>query len=94
LCTALGGGLMELASPEDIFKVTGAPLGFAGPKDLKNVRIIADESVKYMKNATSGANRKDLHIRNINAPRDFKPEKFVDIRTVKEGDPCPRCKAP
>lgn len=83
---------LELADEEVIRKVTGAPVGFASPLGLK-IKIIADESVTYMKNAISGANKKDYHIKNINYGRDFKADIIGDIRKVKAKDLCPKCKA-
>ncbi len=83
---------LELADEEVIRKVTGAPVGFASPLGLK-VKIIADESVTYMKNAISGANKKDYHIKNISYGRDFKADIIGDIRKVKAKELCPKCKA-
>ncbi len=82
---------LELASEEVIKEVTGAPVGFASPLGLK-VKIVADESVIVMKNAISGANKKDYHIRNICYGRDFKADIVGDIRRVKSGELCPVCR--
>ena len=79
-----------LASDEIIEKVTRAPKGFAGPVDL-NIKIIADTSLKAMKNFVTGGNEKDVHLINVNLDRDFQVESFEDIRFAIEGDPCPRC---
>ncbi|MGC8764294.1 MAG: proline--tRNA ligase [Brevinematia bacterium] len=83
---------LELASEEIIKKVTNAPVGFASPLGLK-LKIIADESVTVMKNAVSGANKKDYHIKNICYGRDFKADITGDIRKVKAGEICPQCKS-
>ncbi|MGC8770296.1 MAG: proline--tRNA ligase [Brevinematia bacterium] len=83
---------LELADEEVIRKVTGAPVGFASPLGLK-IKIVADESVTYMKNAISGANKKDYHIKNISYGRDFKADIIGDIRKVKAKELCPKCKA-
>ncbi|MCX7821787.1 MAG: proline--tRNA ligase [Brevinematales bacterium] len=83
---------LELADEETILKVTNAPVGFASPIGLK-VKIIADESVVVMKNAISGANKKDYHLKNICYSRDFKADLIGDIRKVKSGESCPKCKA-
>jgi len=47
--------------------------------------------VKSMSNAVAGANRQDMHLCNVNVPRDFSPEIFKDIRIAKDGDGCFRC---
>jgi prolyl-tRNA synthetase len=81
---------LEMAGDEVVSKVTGAPVGFAGPVGLK-VKIIADLAVKGMKNSVTGGNEKDLHLKNVNLERDFQVTRFADIRNVVHGDACPRC---
>lgn len=93
LQTFLGSIELELADEKTINEVTGAPLGFAGPVDLKKkIKVIADLSVLNMVNAVTGANKKDYHLKNVNIGRDFKYDAVADIRKVTEGDVCPRCK--
>ena len=86
----LGAEQLELADPNLVAQVTGAPMGFAGPVGLK-ARIIADHALKGMTNFVVGGNRKDLHLRNVNVDRDFKADRFADLRMVTPEDPCPRC---
>ncbi len=81
---------VELADPDMVAEATGAPMGFAGPAGLK-IRIIADHSVKGMKNFVTGGNKKDLHLRNVNFDRDFKVNDFGDLRVITPQDSCPRC---
>ncbi|MDR2878976.1 MAG: proline--tRNA ligase [Fusobacteriales bacterium] len=66
--------------------------GFIGPAGLnnKNIKIVMDESVKFMKNFTLGPNKKDHHYINSNIS-DFKYDMTGDIREAKEGEKCPRC---
>ena len=89
----LGAGEVLLAGPETVEKATGAPVGFAGPVRLPvgGIRIIADFSVECMVNSIAGANKKDYHLKNVNLERDYKPEKFYDLRKVVKGDNCPKC---
>jgi len=88
----LGCAELEMASDEVVFKVTGAPTGYAGPVNLPGkVKVVADLSLKGMHNFVVGANEKDAHLKNVNLERDVKVEGFVDIRNVIAGDPCPRC---
>jgi prolyl-tRNA synthetase len=82
---------LEMANDEVVTKVTGAPVGFAGPVGL-TVKIVADLAVKGMKNSATGGNEKDLHLKNVNLERDFTISQFADIRNVVHGDACPRCK--
>jgi len=82
---------IELASREESMDKLGIPLGFAGPIEVKNVTILADESVKDIKGGITGANRDGYHYKNVNASRDFKPDRYLDLRLVKGGDSCPIC---
>jgi prolyl-tRNA synthetase len=81
---------IEMAPDEVVERVTGAPAGFAGPVGLK-ARIVADLAVQGMRNGVTGANEKDMHLKNVNLERDFRVERFADIRNVVHGDSCPRC---
>ncbi|MGD8982951.1 MAG: proline--tRNA ligase [Desulfobacteraceae bacterium] len=88
----LGAEQVEMADPELVTEVSGAPLGFAGPMGLK-VRVLADHAIKGMKNAVTGGNRQDLHLRNVNMERDFHVDLFGDLRMITPEDSCPRCGA-
>ncbi|MDX1582436.1 MAG: His/Gly/Thr/Pro-type tRNA ligase C-terminal domain-containing protein, partial [Thermoanaerobaculia bacterium] len=68
------------------------PEGFSGPLGVENLRIFADVTLRSMRNVTVGANRADIHLRNVNLGRDFTPTGFGDFTVVGEGDPCPRCR--
>jgi len=80
---------LELADDETVSKATGAPVGFAGPVNLK-VPVYADYSVKGISDGVTGANAPDAHLVNVNAQRDFKAE-YLDLRSAVAGDDCPRC---
>jgi len=90
LAKLLGVTEVEMATPEKVKEITGAPLGFAGPVGLKNVRILADHAVKGMKNFVVGANRTDTHYVDANWERDFTVDQFADIRNAQTGDMSPR----
>lgn len=86
----LGAQVVELADAGLVAETTGASVGFAGPVGLK-VRIVADHSVKGMKNCVTGGNKEDLHLKNVNLDRDFKVNQFGDLRIITDKDTCPRC---
>lgn len=91
----LNASKVELADEATIERVTGAPVGFAGPVGLKEgVKIIADPTIKEMVNVVVGANKPDKHLVNVNLDRDFKVDLFGDVRNAVVGDACPRCGAP
>ena len=82
---------LELADPMVVVEKTNADVGFAGPIGLK-VRIIADETVRPLKNFLCGANKTEVHVLDVNHGRDFPEPEFADLVTVDEGDGCARCK--
>ncbi len=83
---------LELANSDTIEKITGAPVGFTGPVGLKEkIKIVADNEVLNMKNFTTGANKKDAHLLNVNIERDFKIDISGDIRFITKSDQCPKC---
>lgn len=86
----LRAGEVKLADEKIIKEITGAPVGFAGPVGLK-MKIIADHAIKDMANFVTGANKKDLHLKNVNIGRDFDVDLFADLRFITQGDKCPRC---
>ncbi|UCF56565.1 MAG: proline--tRNA ligase [Deltaproteobacteria bacterium] len=88
----LGVEQVEMADPDLVADVTGAPMGFAGPTGLQ-VKLVADHAVKGMKNFVTGGNRQDLHLRNVNMERDFHVDLFGDLRMITPEDSCPRCGA-
>jgi prolyl-tRNA synthetase len=90
LARLLGVTEVELASPEKVMKLTGAPVGFAGPAGLKNVHVFADHAVKAMRNFVIGANQADTHFVDANWDRDFSVASFTDLRNAQTGDPSPR----
>ncbi|MFA5084783.1 MAG: proline--tRNA ligase [Candidatus Omnitrophota bacterium] len=87
----LKSSFLELADEKVVEAITGAPAGFSGPVSLKDVRIVADNSVKNMANFVTGANRKDAHLINVNMGRDFEIKEFADLRIITKDDKCPSC---
>jgi len=82
---------LEMIEPEEVKKEYGVETGFIGPVNIKDVKILADQSLKGIKNIVVGAMKKDFHIINVNLDRDFKVTKYADIREVKPGEKCPSC---
>lgn len=85
---------LELTDDKTIEKVTGGPIGFSGPVGLKEARILADYSISDMANFVTGANKKDLHLINVNLDRDFSVEEWADLRFITDKDACPKCQGP
>ena len=76
------------AEQEEIQRAFGASGGSIGPVGAA-VEVIADESLREGQYVV-GANRDDVHLRGVQAGRDFEP-RFADLREIREGDACPEC---
>ncbi|ABS60535.1 proline--tRNA ligase [Fervidobacterium nodosum] len=85
---------LAFATPDDILKDFGVPIGFLGPVGVKGIKVIADHLVKGMKNFVVGGMEKDYHFVNVNVDRDFKVDELADLIVTREGDPCPVCGKP
>jgi prolyl-tRNA synthetase len=70
------------------FGAAGGVAGYVGPIGLKT-RVLVDSSVES-KPYVAGANKKDTHLENVLAERDFTGER-ADVHDVREGDACPKC---
>ena len=89
----LGVKKLELADDATVQKVTGAPVGFAGPVGLA-VPVYADQALKGAAGRITGANKADTHIKNVDLARDAAVTAFDDLVVVGGGDACPRCGKP
>jgi len=80
------------ASENLVAKKTGLPCGYLGPVGIK-LKVFADKEIPLMSNSIAGANKVDTHLTGIQFKRDINVEKIGDIRSVNEGDPCPKCES-
>ncbi len=87
---ATGAEALTLADDATIERVTGAPVGFAGPIGL-NVPIWADLWLRGGRGLIAGANRADAHVVHVDFERDVGELAFADLAFARGGDPCPRC---
>ncbi len=99
LMNAVGAAEIRIATAPEIEEIMqnngfNAVAGFIGPKGLKNITIIADETVKDLKNFVVGINETDKHLVGANLSDIPAIEKFYDIRLVEAGDFCPECGKP
>lgn len=89
---AVGAESLEMAEPADTMRITGAPVGFAGPIGLTvSIPIYADYSAAAVHDAVVGANQGDYHLRHVNLTRDVSIAEIGDYRNAVRGDCCPRC---
>lgn len=105
LMNAVGGTDIRIATAgeiEEMMSLNGfdAEKGFIGPKGLKEyngfkIKVVADDTVKDMKNFVIGTNKKDVHLVGANWGVDVDlPESVTDIRLAEAGDLCPICGKP
>ncbi|MFN8673098.1 MAG: proline--tRNA ligase [Candidatus Sericytochromatia bacterium] len=96
LANLLGAKNIKNASPETVFKVTNAPVGFAGPINLyKNTtyKYFFDKSAEGLQNFLCGCNKEDIHGINVNFERDLpKPDSYHDLSKAVAGQKCSSCK--
>ena len=99
LLNAVGGIEIRIATSgeiEEIMKENGfnAIPGFIGPKGMK-LTIIADNTVKNMKNFVVGINQNDVHMVGANlSDLGIDELKYEDLRLVEAGEYCPQCGKP
>jgi len=90
LARALGVPEVFLAGDAEVERATGAPVGFAGPVGAK-IEVVADLSVRAVRNGVTGANERDAHLVGVNVGRDFEPARWADLRSASKGDRCVKC---
>ena len=86
----LGALAVKMLAGEEIQALTGAEMGFAGPIGLNpKFHLIADESVRGMRNVICGVNQNHKHALYANPDRDFSPKEYIDLRLAVVGDAGP-----
>jgi len=88
-----GDQTLRKALPEEVLDSLGVPIGYLGPIGAK-CPVFADLSVKNMRNYVVGGMKEEYHYINANHDRDFKVSDWIDVKTVTEGDLCPKCGHP
>lgn len=90
LRNALDAGSVELASEAAIRDLLGCGVGSIGPVKLPvDVKVVADNAIKSIRNGVAGANEDGFHLVNVNPERDFAVNEYLDIRFIQVGDPSP-----
>ncbi|MEK4093331.1 MULTISPECIES: proline--tRNA ligase [unclassified Viridibacillus] len=90
LKNALDAQSVELADDKVIFDLLGSHVGSLGPIKLPiNVKVVADNAIKSIRNGVCGANEDGFHYINVNPGRDFAIDRFEDLRFIQIGDPSP-----
>ncbi len=93
LKNALKASDLRLMADDEV-RERGLVAGSASPVGLKGLRVVADDSVLGSPNLVAGANKPDVHLRNVNYQRDWQADIVTDISLARKGDPCPVCGTP
>ena len=94
LKAVLGVDELLMGDPETIRRVSGAPVGFAGPVGIREAEIVVDEELRGERNFVTGGNEADLHLLNVNWGRDFEVSRWAQLRNAVPGDLCAKCGKP
>ena len=76
---------------DDETKAAGLVAGYASPVGLREIRVLADDSVLDSPNLIAGANKHGFHLKNVNHGRDWQAELVTDLSLAREGDACINC---
>ena len=93
--SSLGFEVTRPATFDEIVAVMGAKPGSLGAikgtikDEAALVGVFADEAIKLISNGVTGANKRGVHVRNVNVTRDLAITKFGDFRRVGAGEPDP-----
>lgn len=79
------------ATGEEIVAALGAHPGSLGAVGV-DLPVLADPALRDRRNMVTGANRDDLHLKGVDVERDIKVGRWMDLRSVKDGDACGKCK--
>jgi prolyl-tRNA synthetase len=98
LLGAIGAAELRTMQAEELQQFFNGPAGYLGPVGLKHdaqplgegLTVIVDRALEGRKNMVCGANQLDYHLRNVTPGRDFTWTLAADIRSVNEGEKCPK----
>jgi prolyl-tRNA synthetase len=98
LMATVGAADLRTMQAEELEQYFNGPAGFLGPVGLKldakplddGLTVVVDKSLDGRKNLVCGANKLDYHLRNVTPGRDFSWTLMAEIRTVNEGEGCPK----
>lgn len=76
---------------DDGVRKHGLVAGSASPVGLKGIKIVADDTVLNSHNLVAGANKPDVHYKNVNHGRDWTADVVTDISRAQEGNVCANC---
>ena len=98
LLGAVKGAELRTMQADELEQYFKGPAGYLGPVGLTvdekplgdGLTVVVDKSLEGRRNMVCGANKLDYHLRNVVSGRDFAWTILADIRSVNEGEACPK----
>ena len=78
------------ATEDEILNALGAHPGSLGGVGV-DLPVIADPALCGRSNMVTGANEDDVHLRGVDVARDIDVGRWLDLRSVEDGETCGRC---
>ena len=91
LAGILGTPTFRPAEAPEIVAALGAHPGSLGAVGVTGIAIYADERLREAAEMTTGANEDGFHLRHVAIGRDIQVATWAELRTVRAGEPCPKC---
>jgi prolyl-tRNA synthetase len=82
------------AHPDEVRAALGASPGSLGAVGVRDLPVIADTALQGRRDMVTGANADGFHLRHVDVERDIGVTRWLDLRRVGDGDPCPCCGRP
>jgi prolyl-tRNA synthetase len=98
LLGAIGAAELRTMLAEELAQFFHGPAGYLGPVGItpeknplgEGLTVVVDSALQGRQNMVCGANKLDYHLRNVSPGRDFAWTLMADVRTVNEGEGCPK----
>ena len=103
LSGAIGGKEYRPMQEEEIRELFHSPAGYLGPLNVEWAKdeadstrplLLVEEALRGRRNLIAGANKEEYHVKNLTPGETFHPSAWADLRTVVDGESCPRCGSP
>ena len=85
-------GVARPATEGEIVEKLGAHPGSLGAVGV-DFPVIADPALRGRSNMVTGANEDDTHLRGVDVERDLPVGRWLDMRSVREGEACNSCRS-
>jgi prolyl-tRNA synthetase len=89
-----GTAAIRPAHPDEVRAALGASPGSLGAVGVRGLPVLADAALRGRRDMVTGANADGFHLRHVDVERDVAVARWLDLRRVDAGGPCPRCGRP